>query len=215
MAVKKILTLATEDFVINLANTIRAEIEGKEFDKLNTDDKTILGSINEVNDLLQIFTVPEYDVNAKMLYGVLDPAEVGELHSFRDINYDMLKQANFIETKPGIRELSLGYVKQGQFIIIAVPVIFDLIAVKDDGFGNEIEFDEVLEYMIYALIMGIIGARIYYILFNLEYYKNNVELLFTKTPRPGWNQHRHNLVDQISKETNTPFLDFNKNYIHK
>ena len=55
---------------------------------------------------------------------------------------NLLKQANFIETKPGIRELSLGYVKQGQFIIIAVPVIFDLIAVKDDGFGNEIEFDE-------------------------------------------------------------------------
>lgn len=144
MAGKKVVTLATEEFVINLANQIRAEIEGKEFEQLKTDNKTIFGSINEVNDLLEIFTVPDYDVNAKMLYGILDPAEVGEIHSFRDINYEMLKQANFIETKPGKRELSLGHVKQGQLIVIAVPVIFDLIAVKDDGFGNYIEFDETV-----------------------------------------------------------------------
>ena len=144
MAGKKVVTLATEEFVINLANQIRAEIEGKEFEQLKTDNKTIFGSINEVNELLEIFTIPDYDVNAKMLYGILDPAEVGEIYSFRDINYEMLKQANFIETKPGKRELSLGHVKQGQLIVIAVPVIFDLIAVKDDGFGNYMEFDETV-----------------------------------------------------------------------
>ena len=144
MAGKKVVTLATEEFVINLANQIRAEIEGKEFEQLKTDNKTIFGSINEVNELLEIFTVPDYDVNAKMLYGILDPAEVGEIHSFRDINYEMLKQANFIETKPGKRELSLGHVNQGQLIVIAVPVIFDLIAVKDDGFGNYMDFDETV-----------------------------------------------------------------------
>lgn len=76
MAGKKVVTLATEDFVINLANQIRAEIEGKEFEQLKTDNKTIFGSINEVNDLLEIFTVPDYDVNAKMLYGILDPRTV-------------------------------------------------------------------------------------------------------------------------------------------
>ena len=142
MTAKKVVTLATEEFVVNLANTIRAEIEGKKFDQLHTDDKTLLGSINEVNDLLQIFTVPEYDVTAQMYYGILDPEEVGNIHSFKDITYEMVNSDKFISTKPGQRTVPLGHVKQGQFIIVAIPVIFDLIAVKDDGFGNYIEFDE-------------------------------------------------------------------------
>ena len=142
MGVKKVVTLATEEFVINLANTIRAEIEGKKFDQLKTDDKTILGSINEVNDLLQIFTVPEYDVTAPMYYGILDPQDVGNVHSFKDITIDMFNNDKFMTTKPGQRTVPLGHVKQGQFIVVAIPVIFDLIAVKDDGFGNYMEFDE-------------------------------------------------------------------------
>lgn len=142
MGAKKVVTLATEEFVINLANQIRAEIEGKSFEQLKTDDKTILGSINEVNDLLQIFTVPEYDVTAPMYYGILDPQDVGNVHSFKDITIDMFNNDKFMTTKPGQRTVPLGNVKQGQFIVIAIPVIFDLIAVKDDGFGNYMEFDE-------------------------------------------------------------------------
>ena len=142
MGVKKVVTLATEEFVINLANNIRAEIEGKKFDQLKTDDKTILGSINEVNDLLQIFTVPEYDVNAPMYYGILDPQDIGNIHSYNDITIDMFDNDKFIKTKPGKRSIPIGHVKQGQLIVVAIPVIFDLIAVKDDGFGNYIKFDE-------------------------------------------------------------------------
>lgn len=142
MGAKKVFTIATEEFVINLANQIRAEIEGKSFEQLKTDDKTILGSINEVNDLLQIFTVPEYDVTAPMYYGILDPQDVGNVHSFKDITIDMFNNDKFMTTKPGQRTVPLGNVKQGQFIVVAIPVIFDLIAVKDDGFGNYMEFDE-------------------------------------------------------------------------
>lgn len=142
MAVKKVVTLATEEFVLNMANALRYEIENKNFNQLKTDDKTIFGSINEVNDLLQIFTVPEYDVTAKMYYGILDPKEVGELHSFRDLTTEMINGDNFMATKPGQRSIPIGHVEQGQFIVVAIPVIFDLIAVKDDGFGNYMEFDE-------------------------------------------------------------------------
>lgn len=142
MAVKKVVTLATEEFVLNMANALRYEIENKNFNQLKTDDKTIFGSINEVNDLLQIFTVPEYDVTAKMYYGILDPKEVGELHSFRDLTTEMINGDNFMATKPGQRTIPIGHVEQGQFIVVAIPVIFDLIAVKDDGFGNYMEFDE-------------------------------------------------------------------------
>ena len=59
-------------------------------------------------------------------------------------------------------------------ICIVLGIIVALMLCRLNKTKYEIEFDEVLEYMIYALIMGIIGARIYYILFNLEYYKNNV-----------------------------------------
>ena len=38
MGAKKVFTIATEEFVINLANQIRAEIEGKSFEQLKTDD---------------------------------------------------------------------------------------------------------------------------------------------------------------------------------
>ena len=142
MAVKKVVTLATEEFVIETANAIRAEIEGKKFDQLNTNDKTILGSINEVNELLQIFTVPEYDVTAPMYYGVLDPKDFENIQSFKDLTDDMINSDSFMSTKPGQRSIPLGHVEQGQFIVVAIPVIFDLIAVKDDGFGNYMEFDE-------------------------------------------------------------------------
>lgn len=35
---------------------------------------------------------------------------------------------------------------------------------------NEFDFEFFLDYIIFALPLGIIGARIYYVLFNLEYY---------------------------------------------
>ena len=65
-----------------------------------------------------------------------------EKFSIVGITIDMFNNDKFMTTKPGQRTVPLGHVKQGQFIVVAIPVIFDLIAVKDDGFGNYMEFDE-------------------------------------------------------------------------
>ena len=142
MAVKKVLTLATEEYIQNAIDGLKVELLTKKFEVLNTTDKTILGSINEVNDMLGMFTIPEYDITAQMYYGILDPKEVGVIKSFKEITFDMIDNDEFVSTKPGERSLSIGHVEQGQLIVIAIPVIFDLIATKDDGFGGVIPFDE-------------------------------------------------------------------------
>ena len=108
MAVKRVVTIATEEFV-------RDAIKGLEiakFEQLKTSDKTVLGAINEVNDMLGMFVVPEYDITAQMYYGILDPKDVGNIHSFRDITFEMLNQDHFISTKPGERAL----IRTGLFI---------------------------------------------------------------------------------------------------
>ena len=139
MGVKRVVTLATEEFILNAINE---SLHTEKNPDLNTDDKTIVGSINEVHDLLDMFVVPEYDVMAQMYYGILNPAEAGGISSFRDITFEMINNDNFISTKPGERDIPLGNVKQGDMIVIAIPVIFDLVASKDDGFGGDMPFDE-------------------------------------------------------------------------
>ena len=142
MAAKKVVTLATEEYILNAINAVKAGMHIEKIPALNTDDKTLIGSINEVNDLLNMFVVPEYDIKAQMYYGVLNPAEIGGISSFRDITFDMINNDKFISTKPGERDIPLGNIKQGEIIVIAIPVIFDLVASKDDGFGGDMPFDE-------------------------------------------------------------------------
>ena len=142
MAAKKVVTLATEEYILNAINAVKAGMHIEKIPALNTDDKTLIGSINEINDLLNMFVVPEYDIKAQMYYGVLNPAEIGGISSFRDITFDMINNDKFISTKPGERDIPLGNIKQGEIIVIAIPVIFDLVASKDDGFGGDMPFDE-------------------------------------------------------------------------
>ena len=168
MGVKRVVTIATEEFV---RDAIKG-LEVKKFEQLQTSDKTVLGAINEVNDMLSMFVAPEYDITAQMYYGILDPKEVGNIHSFKDITFEMVNRDDFISTKPGERALSIGHVEQGQLIVIAIPVIFDLVANKDDGFGGAMKFDESVlgangvdtvfngqDYMLYGEFVIVDGSR--------------------------------------------------------
>ena len=172
MAIKKVYTLATEEYVNNVIEQLKNEFPNKKFNGLKTEDKTIIGGINEVHSLLNMFLVPEYDVTAQMFYGVIDPNEVGFIESFRDITFDMINNTGNVSTKPGERSVSVGYVEQGKFIFIAIPVIFDLIAAKDDGFGGVMAFDESVvgangvdivlngqDYLIYGEFVVVDGER--------------------------------------------------------
>ena len=172
MAAKRVVTLATEDFVLKLVNDLKEGFPTEKFNELTTNNKTIPGAINEVNALLDIFKIPDYDVSAQMYYGIIDPKEVGTISSFKDITFDMLND-NFISTKPGERtSVPLGRVEQGQLIVIALPVIFDLVATKDDGFGGATAFDDSIlgangvdimlngqDYMVFGEFVLVSGNR--------------------------------------------------------
>jgi phosphatidylglycerol:prolipoprotein diacylglycerol transferase len=63
-------------------------------------------------------------------------------------------------------------------ICIVLGIIVALILCKRSNEKFYITFDNVLENTLLALIAGVIGARIYYIIFNLSYYlKSPLEIL--------------------------------------
>lgn len=58
-------------------------------------------------------------------------------------------------------------------VCIVLGIIVALVLCKINKNKFDIEFDDVLENIIYALVVGVIGARLYYVVFNLGYYLNN------------------------------------------
>ena len=57
---------------------------------------------------------------------------------------------------------------------IVLGTIIGLIVAKINSKKMEIEFEEIIEKFIITVIIGIIGARIYYVLFKFEEYKDNI-----------------------------------------
>lgn len=62
------------------------------------------------------------------------------------------------------------------FIVLGIAV--GLIICKFSEKNSKIKFDNVYECIIVSILVGIIGARIYYVLFNIEYYFRNPIKIF-------------------------------------
>ena len=148
------------------------------FDILQTEDKTVIGAINELFNLINKWMHPDCDVKAQMFYGIIDPTETGVITSYSDITVDMLKQqSGVVSTIPGERvALSMGYVDEGSYIVIAVPTIYDYNVTKDNGFGGKVAFDDDIvgangidvefndvDYRIYGEFVLVGGERFIYI----------------------------------------------------
>lgn len=56
-------------------------------------------------------------------------------------------------------------------IVLGIVVAFVLGAKSEEKFN--VKFDFVFENLTFAIIFGVIGARLYYVLFNLDYYLRN------------------------------------------
>lgn len=66
-------------------------------------------------------------------------------------------------------------------ICIVFGIVLSLILCSKSKENFDIKFDFVFEFLMFAIIFGIIGARLYYVLFNLQYYsKNPIKILYIR-----------------------------------
>jgi len=62
------------------------------------------------------------------------------------------------------------------FILLGIIIAYFLI-IKESKKHN-ISEDKILNIIFYTILFGILGARLYYVLFNLDYYSNNISEIF-------------------------------------
>lgn len=183
-AVEKGFEGTEEEWLASLKGTQGEKGEDGKFDMetlydiLQTEDKTVIGAINELFNLINKWMHPNCDLKAQMFYGIIDPTETGVIKSYSDITVDMLNQQTGVKsTVPGERlALSMGYVDEGSYIVIAVPTMYDYNVTKDNGFGGKVAFDDDIvgangidvefndiDYRIYGEFVLVGGERFIYI----------------------------------------------------
>ena len=138
------------------------------YEVLSTENKTVLGAINELFEMIKN-SIPEVPViKDKIIYGHIPYKEELGAIEYKDITVEMIKEHGVIEEAEVavMDKTSLGLMPSGALSIIAVPADSDLVVTKDNGFGSRIPFDEE--------ILGVNGMLVD---FNGSYYKVFGELL--------------------------------------
>jgi hypothetical protein len=138
------------------------------YEVLSTENKTVLGAINELFEMIKN-SIPEVPViKDKIIYGHIPYKEELGAIEYKDITVEMIKEHGVIEEAEVavMDKTSLGLMPSGALSIVAVPADSDFIVTKDNGFGSRIPFDEE--------ILGVNGLLVD---FNGSYYKIFGELL--------------------------------------
>ena len=146
------------------------------YEVLSTEDKTVLGAINELFELVKSL-IPEVPViKDKIIYGYIPYKEELGAVEYKDITVEMIKEHGIVvEAEVATMDkTSLGLMPSGALSIVAVPADSDLVVTKDNGFGSRIPFDEE--------ILGVNGMLVdfngsYYIVFG-ELLLADAELFF-------------------------------------
>ncbi len=63
-------------------------------------------------------------------------------------------------------------------LIIVTGIVIALLFMRKDDGKHGLKWDDVFDFLMYALIFGIIGARIYYVVFKWEYYKEHLNEIY-------------------------------------
>lgn len=145
------------------------------FEILNTQDKTVLGAINELLAMIQE-NHPGIPDGAKIYYGYI-PFEVhnGLCANMKDITPEMIKDERcsfeIVEPKK-LGEVSLGNVPDYAIMIVLVPKAGEFKVSKNNGMGSKVDFDESvlgangidfemdeIEYVLYGEFATISGER--------------------------------------------------------
>lgn len=163
------------------AGTFNADAE---FADLQTDSKTIVGAINELFALLKALKPEEPDVPgdesdlANVYYGYF-PYTVDEtLMNYADIKLEHIQheQAVMQEADGVMDKTSIGDVPEACFIVVAIKKDLGLKAMKDNGIGGLVEFEESFcgcnnlevmfndeAYLLYGEYTTVSGERFIYI----------------------------------------------------
>ena len=150
------------------------------FEILNTEDKTVLGAINELLAMIQE-KHPGVPEGAKIYYGYI-PVEVhgGLFATFEEITPELMKDENnvfeIVEPK-ALDKVSIGNVPENALIIVLVPAAAELKVFKDNGMGAKVKFDESIagangiffemdeiEYSLYGEWASVDGERLIHII---------------------------------------------------
>ena len=149
------------------------------FDILNTENKTVLGAINELLALIKQ-TNPDVPEGLFTYYGYIPYEVTGKITSFDQITYDMIKDSRSAmkEVKPNkMDKTSIGVIPEGVFMVIAVPAAGKFTVTKDNGIGGKVNFNttdsmganglDVIyngnPYKIYGELVIVSGERFIYI----------------------------------------------------
>ena len=149
------------------------------FEALNTNDKTVLGAINEVLALIKK-NHPDLPEGAMTRYGYI-PYEVhkGLFLSYEDITIELIKDEaavmQVIEPVP-MGEVSMGEIPEFALIIVLVPLLARLDVKKNNGMGSRVQFDESvsgangisfmmdgIEYLLFGEFATVSGERLIFI----------------------------------------------------
>ena len=63
-------------------------------------------------------------------------------------------------------------------IILLFAITCAYFVIQKEAKKKKIQDDLLINIIFYGLLFGILGARLYYVLFNFQYYKNNIQEIF-------------------------------------
>ena len=103
------------------------------FEMLNTEDKTVLGAINELLTKINVVpTIPVY-------YGFISRP----INNFNEITLEIIEQENIMMGSIDINStILLDDVPAGSYIFIAIPANSNYNVYKDNGMGKKVTFDD-------------------------------------------------------------------------
>ena len=114
-----------------------------EFDVLNTEDKTVLGAINELSEIMKKY-ISTIETNTPMYYGFIPYSVSGKLNGYGDITLEMIQSEDggMISSKSTNKnKASVGFVPEGCYIVVAVPAVCNFNVYKDNGMGMKVKFN--------------------------------------------------------------------------
>ena len=146
-----------------------------EFEDLATESKTVIEAINE---LLGLIAKEHPHQEHPIYYGYIPQSVYGNTVNFKDITIEMIKHEESVmqTSKEMLEKASMGNVPEACFMIVAIPKESGFVAMKDNGFGGLIPFDESIlgvngievkyddvDYVIYGEFSLVSGERFIYV----------------------------------------------------